>query len=398
MKNANVNKSEIEEFVKGGKKKDKNKNKNIQRPAATSNPIDYKQSHCINPNDTMLASDQNYKNSAFTDAIPDYKESIRIADEESILDEFYQHTSKATDNKGGHISQLSQSKTIVNFQPIKIENIFNFNKLYKIDLNSPLWYIINPFTPEKYLVPISSLDLKSLYERKEIDGNNLFRPIDIYTFDTNLVIRFDKLSLINKDKWAEMVKISPVLKYLKNAKEIRNIFASHDFQSTTIVNNQNNKNANINIDKNENTLHITNSFIRKGNETEIAQFMNDTDIRHRDPNYTCYIEIGKEIDAAEGNWEKVEKKKKIEKDSKDESFYLIGAKKNSKNRNKAHPQQKVDIIPPEELVKQLVPKHIREANIHDPIFEKFKLEEEVNKKSKHKGKPQDLNVKLGFKY
>ena len=104
-------------------------------------------------------------------------------------------------------------------------------------------------------------------------------------------------------------------------------------------------------------------------------------------------------------------KKNIEKKkqkAQDESVYLIGnkPKENLKKENKFN--CKIELIPSEDLVNQLKPK--QKPKDVKPDFEAFnsignsndnydknQQFQEVNKKKKNKGKPQELNVKLGFK-
>ena len=144
------------------------------------------------------------------------------------------------------------------------------------------------------------------------------------------------------------------------------------------------------------------------NKKEIRNFMDDTEViqvveeQHKNTrtDFSNYVHIVKDVEENDENWEKVDKKKKKNKDQ-DPSFYLIGTKPKKEEKKENKPTQKVAIVPAEELLKDLMPKHLREEN--KPNYQAFNVVGDVNdgftqvKKKKLKGKPQELNVKLGFK-
>jgi hypothetical protein len=334
-----------------------------------------------------------------------------------------------------------------NLEKVKIENIFKLNIKINYPNDLPLWYVLSPWSP-LLNGPISSTNLVEMYNKRGIDSNCGFKPIDVFQI-RNASSKNDivSLTILNNDDWTDDVQDSPYLQYtelyhtskklLENEKVHKTTHKKESKQTTAsqISSNKNsepvvstlkvepekklvkeeqksNKSNNIispcnkqkKIPLNDDTLQLT--VIE--NKKEIRNFMDDTEVIQvveQQPNnsrvdFSNYVHIVKDIDENDENWEKVDKKKKKNKDQ-DPSFYLIGSKPKKEEKKDNKPTQKVAIVPPEELLKDLMPKHLREEN--KPNFQAFNVVGDVNdgftqvKKKKLKGKPQELNVKLGFK-
>jgi hypothetical protein len=331
-------------------------------------------------------------------------------------------------------------------EKVKIENIFNFNKKINYPNDLPLWYISLPWSP-MLNGPISSNGLVEMYNKRAIDSNYGFKPIDVFHF-RNLSGKNEiaSLTILNNDNWADDIQDSPYLQYtelyhtskklLENEK-VHRVNEKKESKETTLSQTSSNKkkepiattkkesekilikeepksNKSINLRSPKNkqkqvpipddTLQLTTIEIKK----EIRNFMDDTEViqvvqeqpKNTHSDLSNYVHIVKDVEDTDENWEKVDKKKKKNKDH-DPSFYLIGTKPKKEEKKESRPTQKVAIVPPEDLLKDLMPKHLREEN--KPNYQAFNVVEDGNdgftqvKKKKLKGKPQELNVKLGFK-
>jgi hypothetical protein len=334
-------------------------------------------------------------------------------------------------------------------EKVKIENIFNFNDKIQFPVDQPLWYLSLPWSM-MLIGPVSSNALVEMYNKRAVDSNYGLKPIDVFYFkhvsgngSKNEVV---SLSYLNNDNWAEDIQDSPLLQYTELYITTKKLFDNNVVNSnvnvkqtisTASANNSSNntkkkenvapakketekvrekeepKSHTVKYAANRETLRLIQTKIQtKPDDTlqltaiEIKRnFMDETEIEPEEApktknDFNNYIQIAREIDEEDDQWEKVDKKKKKAKDN-DPSFYLIGNKPKQETKKEYKSTQRVEIVPAEELVKDLMPKHLREEN--KPNYKAFNPTADnegftpANKKKKMKGKPQDLNVKLGFK-
>jgi hypothetical protein len=442
----NNNKSKIEKFIKGEEKnydQEKNMSSNVEDNfyGETSREENIK----LHPNDTM---------------VNDSKENISEYD----MSQYNEHFRNS--QSGMNVMMMNRPYptfpgiqipytmipvgVIPKTEKIKIENIFLFNMKNKIPDEMPLWYISMPWSPVLN-GPLSSIQVMEMYNKHSIDSNWTFRPLDIFQFRRESENKMVNLTRLNQDDWAEEIQDSSLLRYTELFNTSKKLLES-DNENKQVKERKkseenklsaNNKNSQTNIKNNdhiqklpakENTLDNFNNIINtnnyqtydnvkspskviieeKGPITQILKqqindtlqlttteinnnFLHDTQVKEE----TFSLDIGKQIDDNDGEWEKVDKKKKKQKEQ-EPSFYLATPKpKNDKKENK--PTQKIDIIPSEDLVKNLMPKHLKPQN--KPDYEAFNAignsdvaqKKNNNNGKKIKGKPLDLDVKLGFK-
>jgi hypothetical protein len=431
----NNNRSEVKNFIKG---EDKSQNQEIFLNSNVEDnfydDISREENIKVHPNDTM---------------VNDYKENKSESDTSQFSENF------RNSQTGKNVMMMNRPYATfpgiqipypmipVGVMPItekiNIENIFLFNVKNKIPNEIPLWYLSMPWSP-LLSGPVSSIQVLEMYNKHSIDSNWAFRPLDVFQFRSESENKMVNLTRLNQDNWADEIQDSSVLQYtelfttskklldsdetnklkrerkisdenridaiLPNSKEsiinqnlptnlstkdnIKNNIQQNEFksQSKLIVEE---KAAMIQPNKPyiNDTLQLTTTEIDNN-------FMQDTQVKEE----TFSLDIGKQIQD-EGDWEKVDKKKKKTKDQ-EPSFYLATNKpKKDKKENK--PTQKIDIIPSEDLVKNLMPKHLKTQN--KPDYEAFNVignsdgaqKKNNNNSKKIKGKPLDLDVKLGFK-
>lgn len=464
------NKSEVEDFVRG-------KNSQIQQNPKIDKFDKFNFDNTMNndPNlsenknndDTMVQ--QNFKEQPQQNILDDISQSdINLSS--SQLNEYFKNPNNSSDvyqqiSQGPRafpfpmqipygpiipyqmMPNMPNMPNLPNPEKVKIENIFNLNKKINYPNDLPLWYLSSPWSP-LLNGPISSSLLVEMYNKRGIDSNYGFKPIDVFHF-RNSSSKNDivSLTILNNDDWADDVQDSPYLQYtelyhtskklLENEK-VHKISHKKESKETNVNNNSSNKNKEpvISITKkepeknlikeepnsnNSNNLKSSNNKQKQvplhddtlqltiiENKKEIRNFMDDTEViqvveeqlKNTRTDFSNYVHIVKDVEENGENWEKVDKKKKKNKDQ-DPSFYLIGTKPKKEEKKENKPTQKVAIVPAEELLKDLMPKHLREEN--KPNYQAFNVVGDVNdgftqvKKKKLKGKPQELNVKLGFK-
>jgi len=240
-----------------------------------------------------------------------------------------------------------------------------------------------------------------MYNKHSIDSNFGFKPIDIFHFrkgkDKN---ETSNLTLLNDENWVEEVQDSPLLQYTELYQTSKKLLKSDpvikDKTQANPVKKVENAHKKENKKEPDQTLNLTEIADKK----EVKNFMSDTNVIN-DAQIEEDSQDGFEIkhQLGDGEWEKVDKKKKKLKES-DPSFYLVGNKPKQETKKDKKPAYKVDLVAPEDLVKSLMPKHLRAEN--KPNYEAFNAvnsqpETFSSKKKKTKGKPVDLEVKLGFK-
>jgi len=343
----------------------------------------------------------------------------------------------------------------IQFEPVKIENIYMFNQKVNISNELPLWYLHYPMPqqPMTGIGPISSKRLHEMYNVNQVNSQTNFRPIDIFKFSFSNLNEFAKIKLINDEDWVSKIEDSPLLQYTELYSRSHKIFSSEIIKNQTVENEKikkikieeetiQKKQEVINIKnhpevrpspkdkieivtnaphtvKKQNIINVdeTLNFTQPLVKNEFKDFVADTIlddpilISSQENEKTLFLNVDggikKEIELDSGEWEVVKKTKKKPK-AQDESVYLIGnkPKENLKKENKFN--CKIELIPSEDLVNQLKPK--QKPKEVKPDFEAFnsignsnanydknQQFQEVNKKKKNKGKPQELNVKLGFK-
>jgi hypothetical protein len=316
--------------------------------------------------------------------------------------------------------------TKTNVVEILIENILSFNIKNSIPNDIPLWYLSLPWN-QLLVGPFSSEVVVDMYYKRAITSDWGFKPIDILQFKQSNLNRNDfvNLTLLNDSNWTSNIQDSPMLQYtelyhtskklLENSNKSSNspkktkevVEEIKETKKSQIIQQEVVKKETKHQNQQEEIIH--NSL--KQNKPEVRKFSvadddddsdNNIDIKpnYKNTDFSHIIDISKIVD--NDNWEVVEKKKKKEKDS--DAFYLIGHKpkkeKEKETKKDVKPAYKVDIVSPTDFVKDLMPKHMKE--------EKVKAEVKVvsnnptydlgnNKKKKLKGKPMELDVKLGFK-
>ena len=336
----------------------------------------------------------------------------------------------------------------IKYEPVKIDNIFLFNQKTKIPNDLPLWYLHYPMPSQAStgIGPISSKRLYEMFGMNQVHGNTDFRPIDIFKFSFNNFNEFAKLKIINEEDWVMKVEDSLLLQYtelytrsqkiltseiLKNEKveiacnnklrEVVNVQHIPEKKEIIIEEKLNlikkNKNSDANAQILKDNIHSdvlkdeTLIFTQPILKSEINEFVSDSIIEEKEKTLFLNTEGGikREVEEEDnGQWEVVKKTKKKQK-ANDESIYLIGNKPKDVIKKENKFNCKVDLISSEELVNQLRPKQKQKDS--KPDFEAFsaignasenndknKQVNEGNKnKKKLKGKPQDLDIKLGFK-
>jgi hypothetical protein len=415
----NNNKNEVEEFVRGSKWKKEDNQNNLN-------------------NDTMNETNQNTSN--ILNNISESSENLNNTNN-LYNNEYFKNFNQQGQNQNKQIhpmpfpfpyppqmipmninmnppqnfypipQQTQQNKT---FEKVKIENLLIFNKLKNIPNDQPFWYLSAPWP-----TIMSSSQLTDMYNAQMIDGNVFFRPLDIFHFRNvnQNKNEFAKLKIINEDSWVNDIQDSPLLQFTElyaTSKKLLDVKKNVNSGQNSQKNEKFENVKKTTLPVNEETLQLTTTEIKK----EVRHFLHDTndDDSEEDQSYkknrhdiTNVMNIGKEIEQQDENWEKVDKKKKKAKDQ-DPSFYLIGTKKTKPDVKEKKATFKVDIVPAEELLKDLDPKKKTNQIYEDekPNYDAFNLSngpsgnnnEWTNgkgKKQKLKGKPQELNVKLGFK-
>jgi len=308
-------------------------------------------------------------------------------------------------------------------EPIKIENIFLFNKKFNFPQEQPSFYIFNPFL-NMFTGPHSANTLYDMYSKKQLDSNFEIRLIDIFICKGNKVNEYSNIRIINNDDWTEDIIDSPLLQYTELfSKSFKLIEKNTNSQSERINNNKIQPNTNIVVEqktvekkitsnkpKYNDTIELGNTVIKEEYRDFLDTVNEETDSNKFDEGnkkpIQDKIEIVKEVEAQDESWEPASKKKKTNKKETpvDKSYYLVGNQAKEKKKE-VKPTQKVEIVSPEELLKSLKPKVKEEEKPDFKAFGDINNNEynsnnqgQGNKKGKKlSGKPQAANIKLGFK-
>ena len=261
-----------------------------------------------------------------------------------------------------------------NFHPaepqvkINIENLLNFNKVFGYPQDQPSFYLRNK-TQNIFFGPISTIQIQTLYQSNKIDSNFEFRPIDIFAFKDKMIFDFISLKELNKEKWEDIIIISPILKYAKTEEEKK--------EEIIPVKEEPKKEAEpIKEDKKEEQV------VKK----ELSDHIVDEEGKWEDPN---------------------KKKKKIRPGQKPTTSKPVGLdaeiKISSINSTKKQekPKQEEDIL---ELLKpKTQPQQKPQAKVSAEKIEEdnegfVQVSKGGNKKGKKKKRPQEATIDVGFKY
>lgn len=200
------------------------------------------------------------------------------------------------------------------FETLQIDNIYNFNKKINFPIEKPLYYLSYPWQPNSTFGPFSSKQIHDMYNRKQLDGNCEFRPLDIFHFEKDSIKEgkeeFSKLSLINSENWTESIQDSPLLQYTElYSKSIKLL----------------NSNPSKKIDEKAKNVEKIEVPVKKENNFDQSSQKINTDSTVTNNN----IIQSEEDEEEEGDWAKVEKKKKVKKD---DNSGLVGIKKKKKGK------------------------------------------------------------------
>ena len=114
-----------------------------------------------------------------------------------------------------------------------------------------------------------------------------------------------------------------------------------------------------------------------------------------------FISHPKKIADDDNNWDIVDKKKKVipKNESKNQPIGIKKEKKQEKPTSINPIKPKVETTAGEDLIEGLKPKYLKDENKPDfNAFNPNKIASGFKKNKKIKGKPQDVNIKLGFNY
>lgn len=120
-------------------------------------------------------------------------------------------SSTKTTNKSK--SKLSQAFNNIDPNPnvVNIDQIFKINEFLHYPKEENLWYIFHP-TAKSSFGPISSPNIKEMYESKMLTGQSEIRFIDIYNLRNKKPFSFFVLKEIEYPNFLEEIEISPLLK------------------------------------------------------------------------------------------------------------------------------------------------------------------------------------------
>jgi hypothetical protein len=99
----------------------------------------------------------------------------------------------------------------LNSKVVNIEQIFKINKYLGYPKEEQLWYIFHPNAKSSF-GPLSSFQIKQMYETKVLNGQSEVRFIDIYNLKTKKPFSFFLLKEIEHPNFLEEIDISPLLR------------------------------------------------------------------------------------------------------------------------------------------------------------------------------------------
>ena len=111
------------------------------------------------------------------------------------------------------LSKLSHviNKTDPNPKIVNIEVLFKINDLLQYPKEENLWYIFHPVAKSAF-GPLSSPNIKEMYESKMLDGQSEIRFIDIYSIRNKKPFTFFSLKEIENASFIDDIEISQLLK------------------------------------------------------------------------------------------------------------------------------------------------------------------------------------------
>jgi hypothetical protein len=174
--------------------------------------------------------------------------AIRIIKDESDLHEVA--SSLSADNffeNADKIMEIINTPTITplknNFKSdpnpkiVYIEQLSKINEHLQYPKDENLWYIFHPVAKSAF-GPLSSPNIKEMYESKMLDGQSEIRFIDIYNLKNKKPFAFFKLKDIEREGFLEEIDISPLLKVAvaikSNKSGVGVVVSDHDSQNQKI--------------------------------------------------------------------------------------------------------------------------------------------------------------------
>lgn len=148
--------------------------------------------------------------------------AIRIIKDESDLhdvasglsaDNFFENADKIMEIIS--IPSITPAKNNFKSDPnpkiVHIEQLSKINEHLQYPKDENLWYIFHPVAKSAF-GPLSSPNIKEMYESKMLDGQSEIRFIDIYNLKNKKPFAFFKLKDIEREGFLEEIDISPLLK------------------------------------------------------------------------------------------------------------------------------------------------------------------------------------------
>jgi hypothetical protein len=102
-------------------------------------------------------------------------------------------------------------KTDPNPKIVNMEFLFVVNESLNYPKDEQLWYIFHPAAKSAF-GPLSSPNIKEMYDSKMLDGNSEIRFIDIYNYKNKKPFTFFSLKEIENTSFLENIEFSPLLK------------------------------------------------------------------------------------------------------------------------------------------------------------------------------------------
>jgi hypothetical protein len=127
---------------------------------------------------------------------------------------------------GSSQNEVKKSKTnkltqLMSYDPnpkiVSIDLIFKINEHLQYPREEKLWYIYHTGAKSSF-GPLSSPNIKELYESKMLDGMSEVRFIDIYNLKNKKPFEFFHLKEIEHDQFLDCIEISALLKIAVNIK------------------------------------------------------------------------------------------------------------------------------------------------------------------------------------
>jgi hypothetical protein len=154
-------------------------------------------------------------------------------------DNFFENADKimgvaATQPVSTPSTSTTQAKPQIKLDPnpkvVNIDSLLKINEYLQYPKEENLWYIFHPVAKSAF-GPLSSPNIKDMYESKMLDGQSEIRFIDIYNLKNKKPFAFFHLKDVEKPEFVDEIDISPLLKVavaIKNSK----IHSSHTPQSS----------------------------------------------------------------------------------------------------------------------------------------------------------------------